>query len=272
MFGFPILVFDIETITDVQSGCHLHDLHLESEDDAEQALQKIRRQQVGHDFPPLPLHQIVCISGFWIEQDRMQLFSWTAQDNNEAEILQKFVGIFEKKTPILVSWNGRQFDIPVILYRCLYHGISAPSLFEQGEWNPQKKYNNYQNRYHTQHTDLMDILAGFNLRNYQKLDEMAQVLGYPGKCGVSGYQVSDYVKAGQWQELKQYCESDVLNTWLIYLRWLLLRGYLNHQQHRQWIQQTIYYLRQLPLHQSFLQAWQNSSRQTTFTAQDFQGH
>ncbi|MCH4247522.1 MAG: 3'-5' exonuclease [Acinetobacter populi] len=270
MFGYPVLVFDIETVTDVKAGSQLYGLDLPL-DDAQQALNKLRRQEAGTEFPRTPLHEIVCISGLWIDQDKFQLFSWTRENFSEIEILQKFVGIFEKKSPILVSWNGGQFDLPVIMYRCLYHGVTAANLFEQGDWNPQKRHNNYQNRYHARHTDLMDVLASFNIRNFQKLDDVAQILGYPGKRGLSGYHVEDYVKQQQWLDLSSYCEGDVLNTWLIYLRWLLLRGFIQQAQHQDWIRHTILYLQQQPQHAEFLEIWQQTCLSTVFTQSDFNG-
>ena len=62
MFGNPVLVFDIETVTALKAGRQLYQLDL-SDEDASQALAKIRRQESGTDFPRLPLHEVVCISG-----------------------------------------------------------------------------------------------------------------------------------------------------------------------------------------------------------------
>jgi len=228
----PILVFDIETLTDLKTGAHLYGLDL-ADADLEQALAKLRRQESGMDFQRIPLHEIVCISGFWVDENgAMRLFSFSQEQYSEAEILTKFLSIFDKREPTLVSWNGSQFDLPVILFRAMYHGLSAMSLFDQGESNQQKRYNNYQNRYHQRHVDLMDVMAMFNGRNFQKLDDIAQMLGYPGKRDNAGYFVPEYVKQQQWLKLTSYCEGDVLNTWLIYLRWLLLKGQLLTHEHQ----------------------------------------
>lgn len=265
----PVLIFDIETLTDLKSGAHLYALDL-PEADLEQALMKLRRQETGMDFPRLPLHEIVCISGLWIDElGAMKLFSFSREQFSEAEILRKFLSIFDKKNPTLVSWNGSQFDIPVILYRAMYHGLSAPSLFDQGEIDSQKRYNNYQNRYHHRHIDLMDVMAMFNGRNFQKLDDMAHLLGFPGKRGESGYHVPEYVKTQQWLKLTSYCEGDVLNTWLIYIRWLLLKGQLNTEDHRLWVQSTIQYLQLQPQHTEFLHVWRETAKKTEFTSFDF---
>ncbi|MFT4021812.1 MAG: 3'-5' exonuclease [Acinetobacter sp.] len=265
----PVLVFDIETITDLKSGAHLYNLHDLAQDDLEFAIAKLRRQESGTDFQRLPLHEIVCISGFWVDEQGFRLFSFSQEDCGEVELLRKFLSIFEKRHPILVSWNGSQFDLPVILFRAMYHGLSAPNLFDQGELDRQKRFNNYQNRYHQQHVDLMDAMAMFNGRNFQKLDDIAQLLGFPGKRDGAGYLVPDQVKQGAWSDLTAYCEGDVLNTWLIYLRWLLLKGQLQQDDHQQLLRNTIAYLHTQPQHQDFLQDWQNHAQATTFSASLF---
>lgn len=265
----PVLVFDIETMTDLKSGAHLYGLDL-PEPSLDQALAKLRRQEAGTDFQRLPLHEIVCISGLWIdEQGTLKLFSFSREQFSEQEILQKFLSIFDKRNPTLVSWNGSQFDLPVILFRAMYHGLSAPGLFDQGEIDSQKRYNNYQNRYHHKHIDLMDFMAMFNIRNFQKLDDVAFLLGYPGKRGEPGYFVPEYVRQQQWRELTSYCEGDVLNTWLVYLRFMLLKGQLSLEDHRLWIQATIHYLQGQPQQQEYLRMWQETSGKTDFTSADF---
>ncbi|MEB3754947.1 3'-5' exonuclease [Acinetobacter sp. MD2(2019)] len=265
----PILVFDIETITDLKAGANLYQLHGLSDDDVESALNKLRRQDSGTDFQRLPLHEIVCISGLWVDEKGFKLFSFSQADYSEAELLQKFLSIFEKRTPILVSWNGIQFDLPVILFRTMLHGLSAPNLFDQGELNRQKRFSNYQNRYHQQHVDLMDAMAMFNGRNFQKLDEIAQLLGFPGKRQDAGYLVPQQIKQQAWADLTAYCEGDVLNTWLIYLRWMLLKGQLLREDHQQLVVNTIAFLRTQPQHQHFLTLWESNAQATTFSASAF---
>ena len=265
----PVLIFDIETLTDLKSGAHLYGLDL-PEADLEHALVKLRRQESGMDFQRLALHEIVCISGLWLdEQGIMKMFSFSREQYTEAEILQKFLSIFDKRHPTLVSWNGSQFDLPVILFRAMYHGLSAPSLFDQGEIDQQKRYNNYQNRYHHRHVDLMDVMAMFNGRNFQKLDDIAHLLGYPGKRGDGAYHVPEYVRQQEWQKLTAYCEGDVLNTWLIYLRWSLLKGQLLLPDYRDLVQHTIQLLLSQPQHAEFLTLWRETSQQTEFTSIDF---
>ena len=76
-------------------------------------------------------------------------------------------------------------------------------------------------------TDLMDVLAGYQVRGRASLDQTAVLLGFPGKLGMSGDKVWDKFVAGAIGEIRDYCETDVLNTWLVYLRFEFMRGNLD---------------------------------------------
>ncbi len=264
MFKLPALVFDIETVPDIQAGSRLYGLNL-SDEDTVLAMNNLRRQESNSDFPRLPLHEIVCISILWVTESGIKLFSFCRNELSEKQIIERFLNSLDQYFPCLVSWNGKGFDIPVVTLRAMLHGLTAKNLFDQGEFDNKRKYDNYQNRYHHCHVDVMDCLAQFNARNFQKLDDMALLLGFPGKQGQSGYNVYDYVKNQQWTELCQYCESDVLNTWLIYLRWQLLRGHLNIEQHQYWVRLTHDYIaEQVPNQHEFLSNWQQQAKATHF--------
>jgi predicted PolB exonuclease-like 3'-5' exonuclease len=73
----------------------------------------------------------------------------------------------------------------------------------------------------------MDVLAGFQARARASLADVAALLGFPGKLGFSGDQVWDTYRAGGLADVRRYCETDVLNTYLIYLRFQFLRGRLD---------------------------------------------
>jgi len=83
------------------------------------------------------------------------------------------------------------------------------------------KWNNYISRFHWRHVDLMDVLSGFQGRGRIGLDQMSQLLGFPGKLGLSGEGVWDAHIQGRSEDIRNYCETDVVNTYLIYLRFEL---------------------------------------------------
>lgn len=255
----PVLVFDIETKLDIQSGRLLYGLDL-NDDDSEHALIKLCRQETGQDFQRLALHEIVCISGLWFNEGDIKVFSWTRQQYSEAEIIQKLFKVFQKYqqySPKIITWNGSQFDLPVLMIRAMIYGLSSAHLWDSGELFSQKRYQNYVNRYHQQHLDMMDQLAMFHQKHFAKLNDIARILGLAGK---PEQDVSAMIKQQDWFNVSLYAESDVLNTWLIYLRWLLLKGQLNVEQHHDLVKQTQEYLQQYEKYYDFLRNWRNYAR------------
>lgn len=252
----PILVFDIETIPDVETGRRLYpELKDLSGDDALTALIALRQAEAGNEFMRLPLHKIACLSFLWVENGEFSLHSLALDRLTEADILRKFFRAFAKK-PVLVSWNGSGFDVPVLLYRALYHKISAPALFNSAN-KPDYLY-----RYGEMHVDLMDKMSLYNGYSKQKLDTIAALCGFAGKGEIDGSQVVPMVQSGDWQKLTTYCESDVLNTWLIYLRWLILTGKADLDGCEMMIEQTHEFVSKIKnpddtlRHERFLDAWQ----------------
>lgn len=229
MTAQPILVFDIETIPDLTTGKRLYsNLQGLSDDNALTALMAIREAEAGNAFMKLPLHKIACLSFLWVDlaKGKFSLKSLSLNEYSEKEILTTFFRAFDKTPmPILVSWNGTGFDIPVILYRALHHKLSAPKLF-----NDNGK-NSYTSRYGTMNMDLMDKLSLHNYAYKQNLNTVSALCGIAGKGDTDGSQVVPMVKNGEWEKLTTYCESDVLNTWFIYLRHRLLLGGIDENQH-----------------------------------------
>ena len=221
-----VFVFDIETIPDIDSGRRLYDLSDLSDEDAGKAMLHLRQQKTGSEFLPLHLHRICAISVIMRHADKVRVWSLGEPDAPESELVQRFFDGIDKFLPTLVSWNGGGFDLPVLHYRALLHGIQAPRYWDNGSDDREFKWNNYLSRYHERHTDLMDVLAGYQMRANAKLDEIATMLGFPGKMGMSGAKVWDAFQAGEIEGIRNYCETDVLNTYLVYLRFELIRGHL----------------------------------------------
>ena len=227
-----ILVFDIETIPDVNSGRKLYDFQGSDQEVAAAMFSKRAEETGGSEFLKHYLQQIATISVVLRQNDKFKVWSIGDPDSSEAELIQRFYDGIERYTPTLVSWNGSGFDLPVFHYRSLLHGISAPRYWEKGEHDQSFKWNNYLSRYHDRHTDLMDVLAAYSGRANAPLDEIATLLGFPGKMGMSGNKVWEYYLAGDREAIRHYCETDVLNTFLVYLRFLLIQGKLNHESYR----------------------------------------
>ena len=232
----PVLVFDIETVPDIAGLRRLHgmDSSLSDHDVAETAFQ-LRRQSHGNDFLPHYLHRVLVISCVLQDRDHFKVWSLGAAGESEGEIIQRFFDGIEKYTPQLVSWNGGGFDLTVLHYRGLMHGVKASRYWDMGEDDREFKWNNYIGRYHQRHLDLMDLLAMYQGRANAPLDALAQLMGFPGKLGMDGSAVWGAFQDGRLEDIWRYCETDVVNTYLVYLRFQLMRGALTPAQHDQQI-------------------------------------
>ena len=229
-----VLVFDIETIPDVPGLRRLDDYPASMSDSevAKKAMAE-RLEKTGSDFLPLYLQRICaisCVIRRTTKEGTPQIkvgTLGTAQDD-EKVLIQTFFELIEKYTPQLVSWNGSGFDLPVLHYRALANHEQAAHYCEMGESqendSPEFKWNNYISRYHMRHLDLMNLLAKFNGRANAPLDGLAKLCGFPGKMGMDGSQVWPAYQAGQIEDIRRYCETDVVNTYLMYCRFQLLRG------------------------------------------------
>jgi predicted PolB exonuclease-like 3'-5' exonuclease len=227
----PVLVFDIETVPDTEGLRVLWDLAEDAspEDIAEIAFQR-RRQATGGEFLPHHLHRVIAISCVLRDSEGFRVWSLGNPDEPEAGLIQRFFDGIEKYVPQIVSWNGGGFDLPVLHYRALIHGLSAPRYWDMGEDDREFKWNNYISRYHTRHLDLMDLLALYQPRANVPLDQMAKLIGFPGKLGMDGSQVWQAYRAGEILGIRNYCETDVVNTYLVYMRFQLFRGAVTRKQ------------------------------------------
>lgn len=222
-----VFVFDIETVPDVRSGRRIYKLDGLSDEHVAEVMFQKQRQASGSEFLRHHLHRIVSISVALRTGDRFKVWSLGTTESSERELIERFFDGISRYSPTLVSWNGGGFDLPVIHYRSLLHAVSAPRYWETGDDDSNFRWNNYLNRFHSRHTDLMDVLAGYQLRAVARLDEIATLVGLPGKLGMDGSKVWHRYQAGELEAIRDYCETDVLNTYLIYLRFELMRGNLN---------------------------------------------
>jgi predicted PolB exonuclease-like 3'-5' exonuclease len=121
-------------------------------------------------------------------------------------------------SPQLVTFNGSSFDLPVLRYRAMVHGVTAPGLSARP----------YFHRYTEDAVDLCDVLSSFSSQGKATLHELCRVMGLPGKPdGISGAEVEKYYRDGHIREIAEYCESDVVNTYRVWLRYELFRGRLS---------------------------------------------
>lgn len=238
MMDRPLAAFDIETVPDTEIGRRLDGFAGDFYAVADKMQQKRLEDTDGaSDFLQVPYHRIVTISVAWLDikksrtaegrsQQVFKLGTLGDDDVDEGNLLQAFFHVLERQKPRLISWNGNGFDLPVIRYRALLHGIDAGAYYNDN----QDRYNNYVNRYHDLHTDLMDVLAGFGASRSIGLDALCQIVGLPGKTVTEGHRVFQHIGRGEWDLVKTYCELDALNTLMLYLAFDRSRGRLGPEE------------------------------------------
>lgn len=223
-----LCVFDCETIPDVellrlQMGLEGSDLEV-----CEKAF-KIQEEKSGSSFLPYPFHKIVSIAAVIADDyGRFIKVGGFAQEGSEKEILGAFLDYLNAKQPKLVSFNGRGFDLPMLLLRAMKYNLSAYAYFESD--NPalnKNKWENYRQRYSERfHVDLYDTLGHYGAGRSMRLDLVCAMSGLPGKFDVHGDEVYRLYFEGKRREIDEYCQSDVLNTYWLYLKYELLAGNL----------------------------------------------
>jgi len=230
-----VIVFDTETVVDADAARRVLRRRQDELTDTEArdglSAYFLEKTDGRNDFPRQPFHQIVAVSyGHLIREPgeeggelvMRQLATGGDINSSEKELLEGFFHLIETRAPQLVSFNGRGFDIPVLKYRAMAHGLSCPRWFTQGD-----KWNNYETRYSKEyHCDLLEVLSDFGASARCSMDEVAAVFNVPGKLETAGDNVRDMFEAGQIQAIRDYCETDVLTTMLIFLRHQLFSGAL----------------------------------------------
>ncbi len=271
-----LLVFDLETVPDVALARALWGSDADGLDDAavtQRIWDEAREANGGRsDFPRLPYHRVVAVGCLQASIEEMEgggesyhlerLGCMGELDDNEEALVRAWFDYGAKMmragTPFrLVGFNTRGFDVPLLKLRGLAHGVSAPWLLQAGD-----KWSNYGSRYDTVwHVDVMDVLSDYGAaRSPGKLDEVMKLVGLPGKMDVDGGKVGEMFQAGKRGEIRDYCETDVLNTYLLYLKYQRLAGVLSpealatEEQHvMEWL-----HTQNKPHLTGFAQLWQDA--------------
>jgi predicted PolB exonuclease-like 3'-5' exonuclease len=176
-------------------------------------------------FPPLPAQRILCLSAMHIQIDlrsdgdtMVPIFTSMGDPDNEQDIIRSFLFYLRERRCTLVSWNGRRFDVPLLVLRSIRHGMNCSTFFAK----------DFNYRYSDAgHWDVADDATLFGAAYHYSLGDACQLLGLPGKMGIDGKKVWEYYSKGRLQEIVEYCHLDVLETACFAMRLLLSKGRIN---------------------------------------------
>lgn len=132
---------------------------------------------------------------------------------SEKEILEWFwkdVQHFDQ----VITFNGRGFDVPYILFRSMVHEIK-PTINLM-----PNRYGDYRTGFNF-HLDLLDQLSYFGATRKFNLHMYSQALGIasPKEGGVSGLEVPRIFKEDKYELIADYCLRDVYATAELFKKW-----------------------------------------------------
>ena len=236
--GNYICVFDCESVPDAALVRHLWGFEGTDEEVSVQALAK-QKEESGSEFLPLPFHQIVSICAVICDEFGRFIKVNKIEGEDECAMIAAFFGFIERFAPRLVSFNGKNFDMPVLVLRALKHNIRASAYLD----TISDKWNNYKTRFsELKHCDLLESLGGSGARGL-RLDTVCAMAGLPGKYDIHGDQVMQLFYKGEFEKIHEYCESDTLNTYMLFLKYELIKGNLSESDYVSYLQAMSDYLK-----------------------------
>jgi predicted PolB exonuclease-like 3'-5' exonuclease len=210
-----VIVWDLETVPDLRGYALANDMSASTDEEV--------REAIGDNFPKRIYHSIVCIGalvahradGTWVVD---ALGAPHVGERTEKQLITAFVDRIAELSPQLITFNGHSFDLPVLRYRAMINKVPAPGLSGRP----------YFSRYSEDALDLCDALSSFSPNGKATLHEISKIMGLPGKPdGIDGGEVHRYFQDGKIQQIADYCETDIVNTYRVWLRYELFRGRLS---------------------------------------------
>jgi predicted PolB exonuclease-like 3'-5' exonuclease len=186
----------------------------------------VDRADDDDSFPPLVWQRVVSIGVLWLDRDmRFKRLGTVGEGKEEDRILADLHGFMDKYRPGLVTFNGRRFDMPVIVMRSLVHGLPMRWYFASADYRKRYEPN--------RHVDLCDVLSEHGAGRFPSLGDMASSIGLPGKMGMDGSDVLPAWKEGRIERIHTYCLMDVVQTGFLLMRWWLVTGKLDLEGYRE---------------------------------------
>jgi len=226
-------IFDIETRIEKNLVRVVYFPHTDMmEEDAYQQVRQRLRQEQGNDFFPLSFHVPISIAVGQVNDERVLTAVETLHeaDYSEEALVRSFWQRLERFPGTLVTFNGRNFDLPVLELQALKYGCSAQRYFN----------GKTRNRYAEEgHYDLYDFLTNYGAHRLRGgFNVLAKLIGLPGKMEIDGSMVQQLWEDGRLPDIHRYCRQDVMQTYFLFLRVELIRGRLTPEQYERAVAQS----------------------------------
>jgi len=153
-------------------------------------------------------------------------------DKGPADLSRHFWEMYNQFRPTLIDFNGKSFDLRVLELWAFRLGISIhPAHYEK--FGPRYKFSE------EHHLDLHDFLTNHGAIRFKGgLNLFSKILGKPGKLDTKGDMVQQLFEAGERTRIDDYCLGDVMDTYFVFLRTLVLRGVIDLARERALVEQA----------------------------------
>ncbi len=210
------LIVDVETVAikDVETYLEPVSAPANYKDEAKIAayIAEETKRQADKAALDIDLARIVCLgwqlgeeSGHWIIKDEM------AEQTILAEFWRQFWPVYVPGHTIAVTFNGLNYDLPLLLRRSLYLGVAAPRLQLE----------------RFKHADAVDLLSILSMDGRLKLHGLrfyCQRFGIPVDDESVGADIAGLVAAEEWEAVARHCTADVAATHALAVRMGVLKG------------------------------------------------
>lgn len=246
-----ICVFDCESVPDVALIRRLYGFKGDDESVSKMAL-AAQKDESGNEFLPLPFHRIISICAVICDEFGAFIKVNKIDGDSEREMIGNFFAFINKYEPRLVSFNGKGFDMPVLVLRALKYNIRANAYLD----TISDKWNNYKTRYNEQrHCDLFESLGAWR---GVRLDTVCAMAGLPGKYDTHGDEVMSLFYANKLDKIHEYCESDTLNTYMLFLKYELIKGNLSEEDYLSYLSLMSEYIKTHKSERGYAQIFSNA--------------
>ncbi len=201
-----LMFLDIATIPDFELGARLYSLYdLSDKDIARVMSTKCRENNKNSDKLDQHLRQLACVSALLLNRESISLVSSADSGADEQGHLRFLSTIIDQHKPEIITWDAESI-LPVLNYRYLAHALPIPVSGDSAV------------------VDLISEITESDENNNVPLHEIAVLAGLPGRIPLSDEEILNGCLQGSHEQIRIQLELNVINTCLIYQRWLLTCG------------------------------------------------
>jgi len=252
-----IFAFSLKTIPDLDAGRRLYALQDVSDKEVGSIMFHKRRQQTSSsEILPLHLQRVMTLSALLRDQDGLVLHSFSG---DEADVLQSFIDVHAEYQPLLVSWNNRRNDLPLLNYRLLAKRLVSQAYWHGGECEDDHcdHDHDHDHAHDLRSLDLSDELNGDALELQVPLVQMAAVCDLPLPTCLDNAQIWKHFLAGELSPVAACSDLEAITNYQLFLRYQLINGGLSMDdyQHETGLLRNVLQQQRGPHFQTYLTAW-----------------